>query len=275
MRPVSGQTVLITGSTAGLGLETARALLGKGATVMVHGRSPDRVERALATLARPYRTHGVVADFSSLEEVRRLARGIARECERLDLLINNAGIALWDGPRRVSADGYELTFAVNYLSHFLLTRELLPLLERSAPARIVNIASIGQAPIDFDDVMLEREYDGRRAYGQSKLGQIEFTIELAERLERAGQAITVNAIHPATLMDTNLARGASRAPLSSVAEGVAATVRLAIAPELDDVSGRYYEGLEETTADPQAYGPEARARLWQLSERLCGIPASA
>jgi NAD(P)-dependent dehydrogenase (short-subunit alcohol dehydrogenase family) len=275
MRPLDQRTILITGSTDGLGLETARALLGKGATVLLHGRGPQRIERALATLHRPYRTHGLVADLSSLENVRRLARDVERRFERIDVLVNNAGIIVGDG-RRQSRDGYELTFAVNYLSHFLLTLELLPLLRRSAPARIVNVASMGQAAIDFDDVMLERSYDGFRAYAQSKLAQISFTFELDERLRAAGEeGVIVNALHPATLMDTKMARRSFGGVLSSVAEGVEAVVRLVADPKLDGVSGRYFDGLSESAADPQAYDPDARRRLWELSARMTGLVATS
>jgi NAD(P)-dependent dehydrogenase (short-subunit alcohol dehydrogenase family) len=274
MRPLDQQTILITGSTDGLGLETARAVLGKGATVLLHGRGPQRIERALATLNRPYRTHGLVADLSSLGEVRRLAHDVDRRFDRLDVLVNNAGIIVGDG-RRQSRDGYELTFAVNYLSHFLLSLELLPLLRRSAPARIVNVASVGQAAIDFDDVMLERSYDGFRAYAQSKLAQISFTFELDERLRAADEErVTVNALHPATLMDTKMARPSFGRVVSSVAEGVEAVVRLVADPDLDGVSGRYFDGLSESAADPQAYDPDARRRLWELSARLTGVAAS-
>jgi NAD(P)-dependent dehydrogenase (short-subunit alcohol dehydrogenase family) len=274
MRPLDQQTILITGSTDGLGLETARALLGKGATVLVHGRGPQRIERALATLHRPYRTHGVVADLSSLDEVRRLARDLDSRFERLDALVNNAGIIVRDG-RRQSRDGHELTFAVNYLSHFLLTLDLLPLLRRSAPARIVNVASVGQAAIDFDDVMLERAYDGFRAYAQSNLAQISFTFELAERLRAAGEeGITVNSLHPATLMDTKMARQSFGRVLSPVAEGVDAVVHLVADPGLDGVSGRYFDGLAEGAADQQAYDPDARRRLWELSARVTGVGGS-
>jgi NAD(P)-dependent dehydrogenase (short-subunit alcohol dehydrogenase family) len=276
MSPIGRKTILITGSTDGLGLETARALIGKGVTVLLHGRGPQQIERALATLNRPYRTHGLVADLSSLDEVRRLGRDVARRFDRLDGLVNNAGIALGDGPRRESRDGYELTFAVNYLSHFLLSLELLPLLRASAPARIVNVASVGQAPIDFDDVMLERSYDGFRAYAQSKLAQIAFTFELAERLGAAADAgVTVNALHPATLMDTKMVRQSFGRVLSSVDEGVEALVRLVIDRELDGTSGTYFDGLTESAADPQAYDPDARRRLWDLSARLTGVNASA
>jgi NAD(P)-dependent dehydrogenase (short-subunit alcohol dehydrogenase family) len=275
MRPLDQQTILITGATDGLGLGLAKRLAGECATLLVHGRHPQRLERALTAVggsAHGDRLHGLLADLSSLAEVRRLGRDVSREFDRLDVLVNNAGIA---GPtqRRESADGYELTFAVNYLSHFALTLDLLPRLRESAPARIVNVASIGQAPIDFDDVMLERGYDGFRAYAQSKLAQVMFTFELARRLEAEGKTgVTVNVVHPGTLMDTKMVRETFGRARSTVEEGVEATHRLVDDPELEGVTGRYFDGLEESVADGQAYDEDARTRLWQLSERLCGRP---
>jgi NAD(P)-dependent dehydrogenase (short-subunit alcohol dehydrogenase family) len=178
------------------------------------------------------------------------------------VLVNNAGIGT--GERELSQDGYELRFAVNYLAGFLLTRELLSLLEASAPARIVNVASAGQMPIDFDDVMLERDYSGVRAYCQSKLAQIMFTIDLAERLDGAG--VTVNSLHPATYMPTKIVSS----PVSTLEEGVDATLRLVADQGLDGVSGRYFNGLREAAPDPQADDPQARRQLRELSEKLVG-----
>jgi NAD(P)-dependent dehydrogenase (short-subunit alcohol dehydrogenase family) len=266
------RTILITGSTDGHGRETARRLAAAGATVLLHGRDESRGRAVLEEIgaeAGNDRLRLQIADLSSLEEVRRLAEAVEAECGRLEVLVNNAGIVLGPGGRRLSAEGYELTFAVNYLSHFLLTHLLLPLLERSAPARIVNVASIGQHPIDFDDVMLEREYEPFRAYAQSKLAQIMFTFELAERIGDAG--VTVNALHPATLMDTKMARGTFGRAMTTVEEGVEATLRLISSPELEGVTGRFFDGTRESTAHEQAYDPEARRRLWDLSERLCGL----
>ena len=256
---LEGKVVLITGATDGLGRGLARAVAGAGGIVLVHGRSQARIDETLAELpgARGYR-----ADLSSLEEVRRVA-GEVRDAEpRLDVLVNNAGIGT--GERELSQDGYELRFAVNYLAGFLLTRELLPALEASTPARIVNVASAGQMPIDFDDVMLERDYSGVRAYCQSKLAQIMFTIDLAERLD--GKELTVTALHPATYMPTKMVSS----PISTLEEGVEATMRLVADPELDGVSGRYFNGLREAAPDPQADDPQARRRLWELSEQLVG-----
>lgn len=272
MRPLEQQTILITGSTDGLGLALARELSGRGARVLVHGRDPGRLERAALALGSGGGGHpgGHLADLASLDQVRDLAAELRDRLERLDVLVDNAGIA---GPdrRRESVDGHELTFAVNYLSHFLLTLDLLPLLRRSASARVINVASIGQAPIDFDDPMLERGYEPFRAYAQSKLAQVMFTFELAARLADAGERRpTVNALHPATLMDTKMVRESFGRPASSVAEGVEPTLRLVASAQLEGVSGRYFDRLREGAALPQAYDPGARRRLWSLSEELTG-----
>jgi NAD(P)-dependent dehydrogenase (short-subunit alcohol dehydrogenase family) len=273
VRPLDEQTILITGSTDGLGEATAERFARCGADVLVHGRSEQKLERALAKMGadRGVRVRGLLADLSSLEQVRRLARDAEKRIDRLDALVNNAGVVVMDG-RRESRDGFELTFAVNYLSHFLLTAELMPLLRESAPARIVNVASIGQAPVNFDDPMAERDYEGFRAYVQSKLAQIMFTSELAHRLRAAGEErVTVNALHPATFMDTKMVRaGLGRPGRSEVAEGVQSLSRLVEDPALDGVSGTYFDQLEEGTAEGQAYDPDARRRLWELSEELTG-----
>jgi NAD(P)-dependent dehydrogenase (short-subunit alcohol dehydrogenase family) len=273
VRPLDEQTILITGSTDGLGEATAERLVRHGATVLVHGRSAQKLERALAKLgvARGARVRGLLADLGSLDQVRRLARDTERDVDRLDVLVNNAGVAVMDG-RRESHDGFELTFAVNYLSHFLLTAELLPLLRRSTPSRIVNVTSIAQSPVDFDDPMAEGRYEGFRAYTQSKLAQIMFTVELAERLRVAGEdQVTVNALHPATLMDTRMVRTSfGRAAHNEVEEGVESLTRLVADPELDGVSGRYFDQLEEGEPHAQASDAGARRRLWGLSEELTG-----
>jgi NAD(P)-dependent dehydrogenase (short-subunit alcohol dehydrogenase family) len=216
------------------------------------------------------------ADFSALAEVRELARRLLAEHSRLDVLVNNAGIggARGDRARALSRDGYELRFAVNYLAPFLLIRRLLPLLKASAPSRIVNVASVGQAPIDFDDVMLERGYEGLRAYSQSKLALIMLTFDLAEELRVTG--VTANALHPASLMDTKMVFESFGYSLSSVHGGAAATIRQVTDPKLDGISGRYYDQLREARANSQAYDRDARARLRALSEQFTGpTPATA
>jgi NAD(P)-dependent dehydrogenase (short-subunit alcohol dehydrogenase family) len=261
--------ILVTGATDGLGRRVALDLAATGASVLLHGRSRERLEATLGEVREETgneRLGSYLADLSSLGEVRALAERVLAEQDRLDVLINNAGVIV--GERRESEDGYELTFAVNYLAHFLLTRLLLPLLRGSAPARVVNVASVGQSPIDFDDVMLEQGYDPMRAYRRSKLAQVMFTFELAERLRDSG--VTVNALHPASLMDTRMVRETFGRSMSTVEEGAEATVRLAASPELEGVTGRYFDGTREGRADPQAYDEEARKRLWTLSEDLCG-----
>ena len=258
MRPLAEQTILVTGSTSGLGQRVAEELVKHGATVIVHGRDPDKVDRVTGEIGA---ARGLVADLSSLDEVRRLAG----EVDELDTLLNNAGIVIPE--RQESANGYELTLAVNYLSHFLLTVLLLPKLRE--PARIVNVSSIGQYPLDFDDLQYERDFNGYYAYAKSKLAQILFTYELAERV--GDRDVTVNALHPATLMDTNMVLGPGGTPQSSVEEGVEATMRLIVDPDLDGVSGHFYNGKAESGTHRQADDPDARRRLWEESERLAGL----
>jgi NAD(P)-dependent dehydrogenase (short-subunit alcohol dehydrogenase family) len=275
MRPIDEQVVLITGSTDGLGRALARELARRGATVVVHGRDAARGEATVRELREATGNQRVglqLADFGSLAQVRSLAEAVAAEHERLDVLVNNAGIGTGGSPgREVSEDGYELRFAVNYLAAFLLARALEPLLVRSAPARIVNVSSAGQAPIDFDDVMLERAYSGVQAYCQSKLALVMLTLDLAEELQE--RAVTANCLHPGTYMPTKMVLDAGIDPVDSLESGVEATMRLVAGPELEGVSGRYFNRLREARADPQAYDVEARRRLRELSAELVGVPA--
>jgi NAD(P)-dependent dehydrogenase (short-subunit alcohol dehydrogenase family) len=265
------QVILITGSTDGLGREVALQLASTGAHIIVHGRNRERgmevvreIEEEGTGSARFY-----AADLGSLQQVRDLARTIQRDYDRLDVLVNNAGIGsgATQGGRVESADGHELTFAVNYLSGFLLTRMLLPMIVESAPARIVNVASAAQTPIDFDDVMLEREGAISRAYGQSKLAQILFTFDLAEELE--GTGVLVNSLHPATFMATNMVISAGVQPRSTVEEGAEAVLNLVTNPDIG--SGGYFNGLRQMRAHDQAYDREARDRLRTLSLELTGL----
>jgi NAD(P)-dependent dehydrogenase (short-subunit alcohol dehydrogenase family) len=277
------RTIVITGATDGLGKGLASELARSGARLILHGRNEEKGQAVLEELrqhqtgragARP-RINGELewrrADLSSLDEVRELADSLLDE-DRIDVLVNNAGIGTAGG-REESADGYELTFAVNYLAPFLLTRRLLPMIERSAPSRIVNVTSAGQAPIDFDDVMLERSYSGGQAYFQSKLALVMLTFDLAEELE--GSGVTANCLHPGTYMPTNMVLGAGIDPVTPLEDGIAATMRLISSPEVDGVNGHYFDGTRESAPLPQAEDPEARRRLRELSADLTGIQAAA
>jgi NAD(P)-dependent dehydrogenase (short-subunit alcohol dehydrogenase family) len=269
MRDLAERRILVTGATDGLGRRVALELAGRGAAVLLHGRDEERLQSALEDTRNATgneQLSSYLADFSSLAAVRGLAARIVTEHDSLDVLVNNAGVIVPE--REESEDGFELTFAVNYLAHFLLTRLLVPLLRGSAPARVVNVTSAGQSPVDFGDVMMERGYGGMRAYTRSKLAQILFTLELAGRLR--GTGVTVNALHPASLMDTKMVLQTFGRTMSSVQEGADAAVRLAVSPELEGVTGRYFEGQREARANRQAYDAEARERLWVLSEKLCG-----
>jgi len=267
------KVALITGSTDGLGRAVARSLAASGFRVLIHGRDEGRggdLVREIVAQGGSARFHR--ADFASLAQVRSLAETVRREHDRLHLLINNAGIGTGDGgrsaPRQTSADGHELRFAVNYLSGYLLTRLLLPLLVHGSPARIVNVTSVGQYPLDFDNLMLTRAYSGMRAYAQSKLAQVMLTFDLAAELRERG--VTVNCLHPATYMDTTMVREAGVEPASTVAAGAAAVMHLAVSAELTGRTGEYFDGMRPARANPQAYDPEARRRLAEVSARLAG-----
>jgi NAD(P)-dependent dehydrogenase (short-subunit alcohol dehydrogenase family) len=269
-----GKTALITGSTDGVGRLVAKALGARGMRVLVHGRDRERGERVVAEIkAAGGSAEFLAADLAALAEVRRFASAVERATGRIDILINNAGIGSGgaQGVRQTSADGYELRFAVNYLAGFLLTELLLPLIKQSAPARIVNVSSLGQQAIDFTDVMLTRGYSGARAYCQSKLAQILFTIDLARELE--GSSVTANALHPATYMDTTMVRQSGVTPISRAEEGAEAILKLALSPELEGRSGLFFNGQREARADAQAYDAKARERLKAESRKLVGLPA--
>jgi NAD(P)-dependent dehydrogenase (short-subunit alcohol dehydrogenase family) len=269
----SQRTIVITGATDGLGKGLATELAPTGVRLILHGRNEEKGE-ALIDELRPRSTGELEwrrADLGSLDEVREFADSLSGE-ERIDVLVNNAGIGS-ARPREESEDGYELTFQVNYLAPFLLTRRLLPLIERSAPSRIVNVSSAGQAPIDFDDVMLEHTYSGIQAYCQSKLALVMFTFDLAEELE--GTGVSANCLHPGTYMPTQMVQKAGIDPVTPLEDGVAATLRLITSPELDGVNGHYFDGTSESAPHPQAEDPEARRRLRELSEELTGIQATA
>ena len=269
-KSLQGRTALVTGSTDGLGRCVAIALAGLGASVIVHGRNRPRGE----DVVRRIQADGgaavfYAADLASLETVRRLADTVLKRHGDLHILINNAGTWKKFGARRTSVDGHEMNFAVNYLSGFALTHRLLPRLRSSAPARVINVSSVAQRPIDFDDVMLTQDYSGSCAYRQSKLAQILFTFDLARELE--GTGVTVNCVHPALLMDTTMVREGGFKPLCSVEQGATAVMQLAVSPLLEGRTGLYFKVFEEARPDDQAYDEDARARLAALTRSLVGL----
>jgi NAD(P)-dependent dehydrogenase (short-subunit alcohol dehydrogenase family) len=267
------RTALITGATNGVGRVVAERLGRAGWFVLAHGRDAARgAETVRAIEQAGGRAQFLQSDFSSLESVRALARAVAADHPRLPLLINNAGIGT--GPpgavREESADGFELRLAVNYVAPFLLTRLLLPNICAAAPARVVNVASIGQGDLDFADLQLTHGYGGFDAYRKSKLALIMFTFDLAEELKSAD--VAVNAVHPATFMDTFMVRQSGVTPTSSVAEGADAIMNLAVSEAARDFTGEYFDGLRPSRARPQAYDRKARETLRRMSCEMTGAP---
>ncbi|GAB3271122.1 SDR family NAD(P)-dependent oxidoreductase [Kineosporia babensis] len=256
------RVVLITGATDGLGRALAEALAPQpDITLILHGRDPARLEKLEAA-------HKVQADFADLAQVHRMAEEVTGLTDHLSVLVNNAGIGSGapDGDdRRLSKDGYELRFAVNYLAAFALTQRLLPRLDTGAPARIVHVSSLGQAPIDFADPQIEHDYSGLRAYGQSKLAMVTYGQKLAQELDPA--RITVNSLHPATYMPTKMVL-ARRPAVDTLETGLEATLRLINSPDLDGVTGQFFDRTRPARAHDSAYDPEVQQRLWDLSLSL-------
>ena len=265
------EIVMITGSTGGLGREVALQLAGPGTHIIVHGRNVERGEEVVNELeARGSTARFVGADLGSLAQVRGLVAQLEREYDRIDLLINNAGIGRGqeNAPREVSADGHELRFQVNYLSHFLLTRELLPLLVAGAPSRVVSVSSGAQSggTIPFDDLMYERPpYVGNTAYARSKLAQIFMTLDMAEELQ--GSGVTFAAVNPGGFLDTDMVRERGGTATMPTEEGARYVVNAARSEE----SGVYFNEMEVGRANAQAYDLEARRQLREISMQLVGL----
>jgi len=258
------------GATSGLGRALAQRLAGAGATVLAHGRHAQRLVRTREEIhevtGRAVDT--IQADLADLAQVHRMADEVLERYPRLHALVNNAGVGFGPpgGAREVSVDGIELRFAVNHLAGHLLARRLTERLVECAPARIVQVASVGQLALDRADPFTEHDYDGVTAYRRSKLAQVMASFDLAADL--AGTGVSVNAVHPATLMDTAMVRESGYSPTSTVEEGADAVWRLVTDPDLDGVSGRYFHGTRQARPDPQAEDPPARAWLRRLSDSL-------
>ncbi|MFE5670945.1 SDR family oxidoreductase [Agromyces sp. NPDC056523] len=275
---MAGKTVLITGSTGGIGKATAIGLAAMGARVAVTGRDPERTRAAVADIAAASGNpaiDGYVADLSSQALVRRLAGEILEAYPRLDVLVNNVG-GFW-ATRHVTVDGLEHTFALNHLAGFLLTRLLLERIMASAPARIVTVSSGAQSmgKLDFDDLQGERAYSGQRAYNASKLANVMFTYELARRIQ--GTGVTATVLHPGV---TRTAFGAedpaawgffsplARPFMKAPAKGAETPVYLASSPEVEGMTGIYFANRRPKTSNPLSYDTAAAARLWRISEEL-------
>jgi NAD(P)-dependent dehydrogenase (short-subunit alcohol dehydrogenase family) len=262
-------TVLLTGSTSGLGRHLAFELVRAGHTVVAHGRDTHRTAQLVADLDLVGgEAYAVVADLASLAEVRALGTRVAQAHPRLDVLINNAGVGSGarGAPREESADGHELRLAVNYLAPVALTRALLPVLQADTPARIVNVGSAGQAPLDFDDIEFTSGYVGTEAYRRSKFALAVHTFALAGEL--AGSGVTVNVLHPATFMDTAMVRESGIPARSTVADGAAGVLALATTDTGLTHNGAYFDGTRPSRAHPEAYDPQVRKRLAAVTELL-------
>jgi NAD(P)-dependent dehydrogenase (short-subunit alcohol dehydrogenase family) len=283
--PMDGKTVLVTGGTGGIGRATAEGLARLGARVAVTGRDIARTQVAAAEIAAATANPAVdafAADLSVQAGVRRLAHDVLDACPRLDVLVNNAG-GFW-ARRHLTADGLEYTFALNHLAPFLLTNLLLDQLTASAPARIVTVSSGAQAlgKINFDDLQGERAYSGQRAYNQSKLANVMFTYELARRL--VGTGVTATVLHPGvtrTAFGTEDPTAMTRAMtliarpfMKTPAQGAATPIYLASSPEVEGVTGQYFANRRPKKSGKSSYDTAAAARLWQVSARLAGLPAT-
>lgn len=276
-----GKTILITGATDGIGKETARALAKQGATVVIVGRSREKGERVLAELKQTTGNANIellLADLSSMNEVRALAEAFKAKHNRLDVLVNNAG-AIYD-KREVTVDGYERTFATNHLAYFLLTNLLLDLLKKSAPARIVNVASEAHksGKLDFDDLQSEKNFSTFTVYGTSKLANVLFTYELARRL--AGTGVTANCLHPGVIASgfgnsTNWLLRAGfavvRPFMIDAVKGAQTTIYCASSPEVEGVTGKYFKNKRPYPSRKLTHNEAIAKRLWDASERLVGL----
>jgi retinol dehydrogenase 12 len=273
MSGMAGKTVVITGASSGIGLETARALAGMGARIVAVVRNRAKAEAALPG------TELVIADLYSLADVRRAAAEIRATCDRLDVLVNNAGLI--HDRRELTVDGFERTFALNHLAVFLLTYELRELLAASGPARIVTVASMGHrfARLAWDDLARRERWPGPTAvYGASKLCNIWFARESARRM--ASHHVTSNSLHPGAVASSFGASGSpmyllgvrlARPFLKSAAEGARTSVFLASAPGIEGASGLYFADSRATKPSSRARHDASALRLWELSERLCGV----
>ena len=284
---MQGKTILISGATNGIGKQSALELAKMGAQIVIIGRNKAKTEetlREIQTSSGNKDVHALIADLSSMAEVRRVADEFKKQYARLDVLLNNAGGFFSE--RQESVDGYEVTFALNHLSYFLLTNLLLDRLKADAPSRIVSVSSEAHmmSPLNFDDLQSKQSYGmaGFRPYGQSKLMNVMFTYELARRL--AGSGVTANALHPGAV---NTGFGKNNRGLMNIAmkiftffaikveDGAKTSVYLASSPEVEGVTGKYFDKSKQKQSSQVSYDEAAQKRLWEISEQLTGIASPA
>jgi len=271
-RTMKNNVILITGSTDGIGRQAALELAATGATIVVHGRDHDRGRKTvdeIRTATGNQNVELVIADLSSLRQVREMAGKILRSYNRLDVLVNNAGVFM--KTRQLSADGFELTFAVNHLAPFLLTNLLLVLLRKSSAARVITVSSVAhmRGTVDFENLQGEKAFGGYNAYARSKLANVLFTYELARRLE--GTTVTANCLHPGVIATKLLRTGFSMSG-AHPADGAATIVYLATSPAVGSMSGRYFENMREVSSSPTTHNKDLQHKLWEISERLTALP---
>lgn len=281
---MQNKNILITGATAGIGLETAKALAKQGANIYIHGRNKEKAQKAVDEVIASSGNKNVgffIADLSKQKEVRRLADEVKAKLDRLDVLINNAGAAF--EKHQLTEDGIELTLANNHLSYFLLTNLLLDLLKKSAPARIVNVASHSHysGKFNFDDLNMQRSYSIMKAYERSKLGNVLFTLELAERLK--GTGVTVNSLHPGVvktgIADKHTGKLVQLAwrifewyqNAISVEEGAKTSIYLASSPEVANETGKYYDLCKHKWHSKYSQTQGLKEKVWEVSAKLTGL----
>ena len=268
---MDGPVVLVTGSTSGIGKATAASLLTQGADVIIHGRDKNRCKAAQHDLTEKTgrEPNLVIADLSDQQQVRSMAQEIASKFTHLNIIINNAGT--YEKKHRLTPDGIEMTFAVNYIAPFLLTRQLLPNLKKNAPARIVNVASTAHEDIqeiDWDDLPALNRYDPWKAYALSKFGDVVFTYMLARELE--GTDVTTTCLHPG-VADTKILRKAFPGiPGISPEQGAQTSVYLALSKDVEKASGKFFENNKAVRSSPLTYDHAVQTRLWKIAEQVTG-----
>lgn len=282
MQSMDGKTCLVTGGTNGIGKQTALELAKLGATVVIVGRNRQKTAEVVTEIkaaAGHDQVEGLIADLSLMEQVRHLTEEFKAKYRELHVLINNAGAIFFE--KQMTAEGHEMTFALNHLSYFVLTNLLLEMLKASAPARVINVSSGAHrmGRLDFNDLEFNRGYAGFRAYGRSKLMNIIFTYDLAERLH--GTGVTVNALHPGFVRtgfgkntQSNLIKwvfgGIQRLALKPE-DGAQTSVYLASSPEVEGLTGKYFHQKQPVKSSAESYQKDHWQRLWEVSAQITGV----